>query len=414
MLTMDLIEVGNVSTTSAAPAGFSEDALLLKSISENKISFQQGRSMLRMGESLRRYARRSIGLEIRDYASLSGFLPLTDVQSSFPPCLAPPSYACFATGSLRDFVRSPGDLRALADIFCAGDVVSARSMLDIDNADLLLPPEYTFPATKTPKPTRSVPVAHFPVPKTPKPTRSVPVAGLEKTSASSLNAQKKFLGPGERAEVGAAASLTQSSSLGERGLQRAAASLTQSSSLGERGLQHAGDSTSVLPTSRLSRGGSDDAALSSGDAGSAEDAEAEAEDDGSFEYDGPFRILYELFQSTDRFHQGISSLCRSCSLDEPMPLPSSSRLLALLMSLPVPDLRRCAGQLALTVPSVRWTLDMKTDAAAAIAGKLLSVLAAYSAFVDCNALAADAGGVVARRHPHRVPHHARQPLRWHR
>jgi hypothetical protein len=40
MLTMDLIEVGNVSTTSAAPAGFSEDALLLKSISENKISFQ--------------------------------------------------------------------------------------------------------------------------------------------------------------------------------------------------------------------------------------------------------------------------------------------------------------------------------------------------------------------------------------
>jgi hypothetical protein len=215
MLTMDLIEVGNVSTTSAAPAGFSEDALFLKSISENKISFQQGRSMLRMGESLRRYARRSIGLEIRDYASLSGFLPLTDVQSSFPPCLAPPSYACFATGSLRDFVRSPGDLRALADIFCAGDVVSARSMLDIDNADLLLPPEYTFPAPKTPKPTRSVPVAHFPVPKTLTPTRSVSVAGLEKTSASSPNAQKKFLGPGERAEVGAAASLTQSSSLGK-------------------------------------------------------------------------------------------------------------------------------------------------------------------------------------------------------
>jgi hypothetical protein len=244
MLTMDLIEVGNVSTTSAAPAGFSEDALLLKSISENKISFQQGRSMLRMGESLRRYARRSIGLEIRDYASLSGFLSLTDVQSSFPPCLAPPSYACFATGSLQDFVRSPGDLRALADIFCAGDVVSARSMLDVDNADLLLPPEYTFPATKTPKPTRSVPVAHFPVPKTPKPTRSVPVAGLEKTSASSLNAQKKFLGPGERAEVAAAASLT------------------QSSSLGERGLQHAGDSTSELQASRLSRGESVDAALS--------------------------------------------------------------------------------------------------------------------------------------------------------
>ena len=280
MLTMDLIEVGNVSTTSAAPAGFSEDALFLKSISENKISFQQGRSMLRMGESLRRYARRSIGLEIRDYASLSGFLPLTDVQSSFPPCLAPPSCACFATGSLRDFVRSPGDLRALADIFCAGDVVSARSMLDIDNADLLLSPEYTFP-----------------VPKTPKPTRSVPVAGLEKTSASSLNAQKKFLGPGERAEVAAAASLTQSSSLGERGLQHAAAPLTQSSSLRERGLQHAGDSTGET-----------------GDAGSAEDAEADAEDDGSFEYDGPFRILYELFQSTDRFHQGISSLCRSCSL----------------------------------------------------------------------------------------------------
>ncbi len=76
LLSMDLIEVGNVSTASATYAGlFDEAALLRRSLDENTISFQQERSMFKMGESLRRYAQRSSGQEIHDYSVLSGSLP---------------------------------------------------------------------------------------------------------------------------------------------------------------------------------------------------------------------------------------------------------------------------------------------------------------------------------------------------
>ena len=74
---MDLIEYGNISTASATYAGhFDEAALLRLSVDESTISFQQGRSMFKMGESLRRYARRSSGQEIHDYSVLSGLLPI--------------------------------------------------------------------------------------------------------------------------------------------------------------------------------------------------------------------------------------------------------------------------------------------------------------------------------------------------
>ena len=87
---MDLIEVGivsNASTAYACPAD--EAALLRRSIEENTISFQQGRSMVKMGDSLRRYARRSSGQELHDYNVLSGLLPDSDVLSTLPPCLVP-------------------------------------------------------------------------------------------------------------------------------------------------------------------------------------------------------------------------------------------------------------------------------------------------------------------------------------
>ena len=54
---MDLIEVGNVSTTSGVAAGaHDEQALLQRSINENTILFQQGRSWEKIGACLRRYA----------------------------------------------------------------------------------------------------------------------------------------------------------------------------------------------------------------------------------------------------------------------------------------------------------------------------------------------------------------------
>ena len=52
------------------------------------------------------------------------------------------------------FALRPGDLQALADMFCTGDVTSARGMLDLDTADLLLPQEYSFPFHKS---TRATP-----------------------------------------------------------------------------------------------------------------------------------------------------------------------------------------------------------------------------------------------------------------
>jgi hypothetical protein len=143
---MDVIEVGNVSTTSGVAAGaHDEHALLQRSINENTISFQQGRSWEKMGECLRRYARRSSGQEIHDFTVLVGLLPASDVLSSLPACLAPESYRDYCTGSLRDCVRSPGDLQCLAEIFCHGNSAAARALLASEADQLALPGSFRFP-----------------------------------------------------------------------------------------------------------------------------------------------------------------------------------------------------------------------------------------------------------------------------
>ena len=112
---MDFVEVGNVSTTSGTGhSGQSDEtALLLKSIVDNKISFQQGRTMGKMCESLRHHARRSAGVDLRDYTDLSGLLPMTNVLASLPQCLAPPPYRMTASGALRDlFAPRPTSKRS--------------------------------------------------------------------------------------------------------------------------------------------------------------------------------------------------------------------------------------------------------------------------------------------------------------
>ena len=144
---MDSAEVGNVSTTSGIglPGPSDEAALFLKSIADNKISFQQGRTMGKMCESLRRHARRSAGVDLRDYTTLSGLLPLTSVLESLPRCLAPPSYRPRAAGFLRDFIRSTGDLHALADMFHAGDMLKSEALLASDDGELDLPVDFWCP-----------------------------------------------------------------------------------------------------------------------------------------------------------------------------------------------------------------------------------------------------------------------------
>ena len=100
-----------------------------------------------MCESLRRHARRSAGVDLRDYTDLDGFLPMTNVLVSLPRCLAPPPYRMIASGSLRDFIRSKTDLQALADMFCAGDLAMSEDLLaslgrgrDRPARGLLVPP----------------------------------------------------------------------------------------------------------------------------------------------------------------------------------------------------------------------------------------------------------------------------------
>ena len=69
---MDFVEVGNVSTTSGfGSSGQNDEAvLLLKSVVDSKISFQQGKTLGEMCKSLRRHARRSAGVDLRDYTDL--------------------------------------------------------------------------------------------------------------------------------------------------------------------------------------------------------------------------------------------------------------------------------------------------------------------------------------------------------
>ena len=98
--------------------------------------------MGKMCESLRRHARRSAGVDLRDYTTLSGLLPLTSVLESLPRCLAPPSYRPRAAGFLRDFIRSTGDLQALADMFHAGDMLKAEALLASDDGELDLPVDF--------------------------------------------------------------------------------------------------------------------------------------------------------------------------------------------------------------------------------------------------------------------------------
>ena len=101
--------------------------------------------MENMCESLRRHARRSAGVDLRDYTSLSGTLPLSNVLASLPRCLAPPSYRTLATGSLRDFIRSPSDLQSLADMFLTGDLAQTEALLDSADDALGLPVDFCFP-----------------------------------------------------------------------------------------------------------------------------------------------------------------------------------------------------------------------------------------------------------------------------
>ena len=144
---MDFVEVGNVSTTSGVGLSGHNDeaALLLKSIVDNKISFQQGKTLGKMCESLRRHARRSAGVDLRDYTDLDGLLPMTNVLASLPKCLAPPPYRMTATGSLRDFIRSKTDLQALADMFCAGDLAASEVMLASSEDEFDQPVDFWFP-----------------------------------------------------------------------------------------------------------------------------------------------------------------------------------------------------------------------------------------------------------------------------
>ena len=53
-----------------------------------------------MCESLRCHARRSAGVDLRDYTDLDGLLPMSNVLASLPKCLAPPSYRMLASGSM--------------------------------------------------------------------------------------------------------------------------------------------------------------------------------------------------------------------------------------------------------------------------------------------------------------------------
>ena len=112
---------------------------------DNKISFQQGKTLGKMCESLRRHARRSAGVDLRDYTDLDGLLPMTSVLASLPKCLAPPPYRMLASGSMRDFIRSKTDLQALADMFCAGDLAASEVMLASDDGDLDQPVDFWFP-----------------------------------------------------------------------------------------------------------------------------------------------------------------------------------------------------------------------------------------------------------------------------
>ena len=101
--------------------------------------------MGKMCESLRRHARRSAGVDLRDYTDLSGLLPMTDVLASLPRCLAPPPYRMTASGVLRDFIRSKPDLQALADMFCAGDIVKSENLLASAEGEIDQPEDYWFP-----------------------------------------------------------------------------------------------------------------------------------------------------------------------------------------------------------------------------------------------------------------------------
>ena len=144
---MDFVEVGNVSTTSGFGSSGQNDeaALLLKSVVDNKISFQQGKTLKKMCESLRRHARRSAGVDLRDYTDLDGLLPMTNVLASLPRCLAPPPYRMTATGSLRELIRSKTDLQALADMFCAGDLAASEVMLASGADEFDQPVDFGFP-----------------------------------------------------------------------------------------------------------------------------------------------------------------------------------------------------------------------------------------------------------------------------
>ena len=101
--------------------------------------------MGKMCKSLRRHARRSAGVDLRDYTDLSGLLPMTDVLASLPRCLAPPPYRMTASGVLRDFIRSKPDLQALADMFYAGDLELLEHLLASEEGEFDQPVDYWFP-----------------------------------------------------------------------------------------------------------------------------------------------------------------------------------------------------------------------------------------------------------------------------
>ena len=98
-----------------------------------------------MCESLRRHARRSAGVDLRNYTDLDGLLPMTSVLASLPRCLAPPPYRMIALGSMRNFIRSKTDLQALADMFCAGDLAKSVVMLASDEGEFDQPVDFWFP-----------------------------------------------------------------------------------------------------------------------------------------------------------------------------------------------------------------------------------------------------------------------------
>ena len=146
------------------------------------ITFQKGDNVSDFGARVERWARLSTGQPLHPLHSYCGLLDNSDNLEMLPLFLLPPGVPSLSTVSPAACLRRRGDIDAIAQVFCGGDIAHARLFLASDVSPI--PTQYTFSTEPRLPPLWPAPLAGAPSSFADPVAHGLPAASLRPPSSS--------------------------------------------------------------------------------------------------------------------------------------------------------------------------------------------------------------------------------------